>query len=326
VIRPVLFLAASIALVACTVVPYGSATGATTEPQRAEQVVVLVGTVGAMTLMAPGQRGSLRPLGGVGLPPDAAWLSGGGSTLLVTTLAGRTVLGMAIPGASGAGSLGGLAWSPAPGDLGASHRLRAFGSLEPEPAAGSATGIDARPVAFVEGDPGSGAAGRLVVGTLAGVEARQFDLRRAAESAPAWLPDGRIVVVVRDQADRPVAQLVDPGNGRLASVGPAALRSVAIGGATVATIGDDDALRSSTVVMWLRGEPGEPIALSGADEPVIQAQPSIAGDELALVVADQAGDAASIRILAEAGGWHEIARFELPPGANRAVVGWIVAP
>jgi hypothetical protein len=39
-----------------------------------------------------------------------------------------------------------------------------------------------------------------------------------------------------------------------------------------------------------------------------------------------AGDAASIRILAEAGGWLEIARFELPRGANRAVVGWIVAP
>jgi hypothetical protein len=49
-------------------------------------------------------------------------------------------------------------------------------------------------------------------------------------------------------------------------------------------------------------------------------------DELALVVADQAGDAASIRILTEAGGWHEIARFELPRRANRAVVGWIGAP
>ena len=218
-IRPILLLGAFVALLGCTVVPIGPSTSATTEPERAEQVVVLVGTVGAMTLVAPGQGGRLRRLDGVGLPPDAASLSGSGATLLVTTLAGRIVLGMAAPGTDRAGFLSGLAWSPALGDLGASRPLRAFGSLEPAPAAGGAAGTDARRVAFVEGDPGSGAAGRLVVETLAGVEVQQFDLRRAAEGAPAWLPDGRVVVVVRDQADRPVAQLVDPASGRLASVG-----------------------------------------------------------------------------------------------------------
>jgi hypothetical protein len=44
------------------------------------------------------------------------------------------------------------------------------------------------------------------------------------------------------------------------------------------------------------------------------------------VVADQAGDAASIRILSGSGGWHEIARFDIPTGANRAVVTWLAVP
>jgi hypothetical protein len=43
------------------------------------------------------------------------------------------------------------------------------------------------------------------------------------------------------------------------------------------------------------------------------------------IVADVDGDAGSIRILAAAGGWHEIARFGLPSGANRAVVSWLAA-
>jgi hypothetical protein len=52
------------------------------------------------------------------------------------------------------------------------------------------------------------------------------------------------------------------------------------------------------------------------------AQPSPDGVELAVVLADANGDAASIRILAIDGAWHEIARLELPRGANRAVVSW----
>jgi hypothetical protein len=65
---------------------------------------------------------------------------------------------------------------------------------------------------------------------------------------------------------------------------------------------------------------------TGPDEPVLQAQPSLAGDQLALVVANPAGDAASIRILSGSGGWHEIARFDVPNGANRAVVSWLAVP
>jgi hypothetical protein len=323
VIRPVLLLA-NIVLIGCTVVPTLPPTGATTAPERADRVVALVGSVGAMSLVTPGPGASLRPLDDAGLPTDAAWLSSSGGMLLATTLVGRTVLGATAPGTGGAGSPGGIAWSPAPGDLGGNHQERAFGSLEPVPAAGGRPA--ARRVAFVEGDPGSGAPGLLIVETLTGTEVRPIELPRAAESAPAWLPDGRIVVVVRDQADWPVALIADPASGRVAAAGPATLRSVAIGGTTVATIGADGMVRIGTVTTWLGGQPGDPVLGIGADEPVLQAQPSVAGDELVLVVADPAGDAASIRILAGSGGWHEIARFELPPGANRAVVGWLAGP
>ena len=56
------------------------------------------------------------------------------------------------------------------------------------------------------------------------------------------------------------------------------------------------------------------------------AQPSPDGRELAVVLADANGDASSIRILAIDDAWHEIARFELPRGANRAVVNWLAVP
>lgn len=323
-IRPVLLLS-SVALIGCAVVPSVPSTGGTTAPERADRVVALVGRVGAMALLAPGP-GGLRPLDGAGLPPDAAWLSGGGALLLATTLDGRIMQGVAASGTGSAGAPGAFAWGPASGDLGGNQLERAFASLEPvtEPAAGGRPA--ARRIAFVEGDPGSGAAGRLIVETLAGTEVRPIGLPRAAESAPAWLPDGRLVIVVRDQTDRPLALLADPASGRVAWAGPGTLRSVAIGGTTLATIGADGIVRVGTVTTWLGGQPGEPVRGIGAAEPVLQAQPSVGGDELALVVADPAGDAASIRILAGTGGWHEIARFELPRGANRAVVGWLVGP
>jgi hypothetical protein len=178
----------------------------------------------------------------------------------------------------------------------------------------------------VEGDPGSGAPGRLVVETLAGAVVRWYGLARTAESAPAWLPHGRIVVVIRNQADAPAALILDPSTGQATLARSEPVLSVAIGGETVATVANDGAAKIGSVAGWLRGEPGDSIPGTGPDEPVLQAQPSVAGDELALVIADSAGEAASIRILAVAGGWHEIARFGLPRGANRAVVSWLMTP
>ena len=74
---------------------------------------------------------------------------------------------------------------------------------------------------------------------------------------------------------------------------------------------------------WLAGEtlPALPV-VDPAGRPTLMAQPSPDGRELAIVLADADGDAGSIRILAIGGAWHEIARFELPRGANRAVVSW----
>lgn len=277
-----------------------------------ERVVALVGSVGAMSLVARGSASGddLAPRSASGLPRDAAWLSSDGTTLLVTTLDGTALHG---PG-SGAG-----AWIRPPGDLAGSHPTRAFGSLEPLPAIGGAA-MQVQRIAFVEGDPGSGNPGSLVVGALSGTDVRRYALPRAVEAAPAWLPDGRIAFVARDDRDQPRARILDPATGTSGSAGDPPLRSVAVGGGLIATIGVDGIVRAGPITSWLDRLPLSAVGLGGPTETVLQAQPSPSGTELAIVVADEDGDAASIRILAAAGGWREIARFGLPSGANRAVV------
>ena len=288
----------------------GSPADSTSQPRRADQAIALVGTVGSMHLMSLAPDGSLRPLAASRLPGEAAWLSVDGSSLVVTTLSGGTYLGTS--GTSG--TSGGLDWRPAPGDLAGPHLQRAFGSLQ--------AGL----VALAEGDPSSGAPGQLVVASLAGAVIARHVLPRAAESAPAWLPDGRIVVVVRDTSDAPTTLIFNPADGRLVA-GPAGTGlSVGIGGRTVASLAQDGTVRVASVEDWLQGGPGELLPGPGPGQTVLQVQPSLAGDEVVLVIADAAGDAASIQVLAALGGWHEIARFKLPAGANRAIAGWLVAP
>lgn len=292
-----------------------SPAGPTTTPVRADRLIVLAGSVGAMRLMTAGS-GHVEPLGGSGLPLGAAWISSAGTTLAATSLEGGVVIGSSGPGA-GSGSPPMVAWSPARGDLAAAHPLRAFGVLDPSGAR----------IAILDGDPGSGASGRLLVETIDGVVTRRFDLPRAAETAPAWLPDGRIVVVVRDQLDRPRAFVADPASGMLAATGGRSIRSIGIGGESLAAIDDLGGVDAWPIDRWSLDQPGRPIQVGGlpVGGGILQAQPSTAGDELALIVADRAGDAVGIRVVAVADG-HEIARFGLPDGANRAVVGWLVAP
>jgi len=319
-------LGLSVVLAGCTAVPFvpttpvdasGPVASATAIPGRADQVVALVGTVGALRPVRLAPDGAMQALEDSGLPLDAAWLSGGGTSLVVTTLTGAIVLGNLTAN-------DGVSWGPAPGTLGDSHPTRAFGSLQPAP-----VGPGAGQLALVEGDPGSGGPGRLVVATLAGTLMTQHDLVSPTESAPAWLPDGRIVLVIRDQSDAPTAVIFDPRTGQqIRGPGHPANPSgtLAIDGQTLAELAPDGSARVGSVQDWLDGSPGELITGTGPDEPILQAQPSNAGDELALVVADAAGDAASIRILSGSGGWHEIARFEIPTGANRAVVSWLAVP
>ncbi len=310
-------------LAGCGAVPTGSSPSTSPETTGSavpgpERLVAIVGTVGAMFPVTPGSDGRLDRVAGTGLPPDAAWLSGDGSRLVATTLAGQALIGDSAS-----------QFQAAPGDLGSGHPARMFGSLGP------------RRVAFVEGDPGSGGPGHLVLATLDGAAVQSFALPTPAEGPPAWLPDGRIVVVVRDREDRPLTLLVDPATGRVATLATDVLRFVATGGDLVATIDADGATRVGPVDGWLHGAPLTrlrmtlpsalpltlPLGLPSApdDGAALMASPSPGGRELAVVVADAAGDAASIRILAAAGGWHEIARFELPSGANRAIVSWLAA-
>ncbi len=312
-IRVVLAVFGAVLVAGCLGRPPGSVAPSAGPSAGAERIVALAGSVGAMSLVASGRDSGvgLIPVRATGLPPDAAWLSGDGSAFLATALGGEALLSRG-PGLT--------AWVSAPGDLGGRHRSRAFGSLEPAPSAGVSGGPIGR-VAVVEGDPGSGGPGRLIVETPAGIVVRQFSLASTPESTPCWLPDGRIAVAVRDRRDQPTIELLDPASGRISPLGGEPVRSIAVDGGIVAMIDMDGAVRAGAVATWLAGSP-LPLALGGG-EVVLQAQPSPSGAELAVVVADAGGDAGSIRILGAPGGWHEIARFGLPSGANRAVVSWL---
>ena len=282
----------------------------TTAPST-EQLVVLAGTVGAMTVVTPNAAGQLAVQAGgsaTGLPASVVWLSSDGSQLLATTLDGRAALGS--PDSPGSP----IDWRAPPGDLSGPHPLRAFGSL----------GRNGQ-VAFVEGDPGAGTPGRLVVETLEGSAVRTVPLPTAPESPPTSLPDGRIAVIVRNDDDQPETLLVD-ADGRTQWLNGPPPRSIAIGGDIVATVDEVGALRVAPVSAWLAGSALPSVAAGDPGETAIQAQPSPSGTQLAVVVANVEGDADAIRILAATGGWHEIARFELPTGANRAVVGWLAVP
>ena len=295
-------------------------------PRSTEEVLALVGTVGAMRLAIPTASGVLRAVPDPELSLDTAWISCHGTTLLATGLDGGMDVGSIPPGAGPGASGVALAWTSALGDLGGRDPLRAFGSLQPATPGGPDAPATSRDVAFVEGDPGSGSAGRLVVETLTGAKVARIDLPTPAEAAPAWLADGRIAIVDRDRNDRPVAVLADPATGRASPVRAGTLRSIAIEGGVVASIDEAGRVGVGRVGDWLDGRALGGIAPVAPAQEVLQAVPSAAGDEIALVVADTAGDAASIRIDAAAGGWHEIARFGLPSGANRAVVCWLAAP
>jgi hypothetical protein len=317
VIRAALAYLGALAVISgCAAIPSASLPPSPAPSAGAERIIVLAGTVGATSLVASeaGSAGNLVPLRASGLPRDAAWLSGDGSTLLVTSLGGAVF--------QDHGS-GGDAWVPAVGDLGVAHPSRAFASLRPFVAAGASVAV-APEVATVEGDPGSGRPGRLVVETLAGIVLRTFTMRSPAESAPCWLPDGRIVLLDRDARDLPQAIVVDPATGRVGFPRGLPVRSLGVAGGLVASVGLDGAVRAGPITRWLAGD-SLPIVPGGIDEVALQAQPSPSGGELAVVVADENGDAAAIQILGLADGWHEIARFGLPRGANRAVVSWLAA-
>ncbi len=301
----------------CQGEPPGSVTPSGSGPAGADRIVAIAGTVGAMSLVAASPTGASRlvPIQTAGWPPDAAWLSGAGPDLVVTTLRGAT-FGSRGPDPT--------SWVAMSGDLGGGQPSRAFGSLEPV-APGAGAGGETGRIAVVEGDPGSGGPGRLIVETLAGLVLRRFNLPAVPESAPCWLPDGRIAVVLRDARDQPTTELLDPASGRTSTFGGPSVRSIALGAGTVATLGVDGTVRAGSLAGWLANEP-LPAAFGAGGGVALQAQPSPSGAELAVVVADPGGDAGSIRILAPAGGWHEIARFGLPRGANRAVVSWLAAP
>lgn len=317
---PVLVALGTTILAACAALPVasigpspGRSATRTASPVAAEALVVLAGQVAAMRLGTADPRAADRGVSFVdapGLPPTAAWLSTGGTTLAATTLAGATLV-----------STQGFSWQPAPGDLGRALPTRAFGSIDP--------GADK--IASSEGEPGSGQPGRLAVASLNGDPIAAIALVEAAESAPAWLPDGRVVVIVRDSSDRPRAMIADPATGTLTNWPGGVIRSIAIGGGTVATIDEAGLVRTEFVTDWLAGGSGSVVPATGPPasqspgDAVGQVQPSPDGQELAEVITNEEGDAEAIEVIATSGG-QVIAQLALPEGTNRAVVSWLAAP
>lgn len=123
----------------------------------------------------------------------------------------------------------------------------------------------------------------------------------------------------------------DPTTGWLTSGPGRPIRSVAIGGGTVAAIDETGVVRTEPVADWLAGrseivvQAMRPTASQVPGRETSQAQPSPDGDELAEVITNEDGDAEAIEVVALSDG-HEIARLAFPDGTNRAVVSWLAAP
>ena len=184
------------------------------------------GRSGAMALVAAGRRrGASRPVGGVGsYRPMRPGCRATARRFVVTTLDGRILVG----------GLTDLA--PAPGDLG---RAASVAGVR-DPRSGSAAAGTAAAARLRRRRPGFGrprAAHRGERSTAARLA--RSPLPRPAESAPAWLPDGRIAVVGRDRADRPETLLVDPRPGGSRRWMPPPLRSIGTAAGVVATIDVD---------------------------------------------------------------------------------------
>ncbi len=245
--------------------------------------------------------------------PDAAWISAApNGTLLVTLRDGRAFVGHELdPGA----------WRElGPTVLRGRPVAIAFGTLDPS----------GRQAAFLAAEPGR--AGSVLVIVIGLAASRDTVVATAGEiegAAPAWLPDGRLALPLRDRSDRPRLVILDPGSGRSAP-GPAPVRAVAV----------DPGERLAAVA----GPLGEGLALVAAGPFLAGASPSPAatihfasgraivpgslafdasGDRLAVAWTIDGSARPEIRVYGRAADWAEIGRVDLAASDELAVVGWL---
>ena len=325
--------------------------GATADP--ASDLVVLSGRIGAMALGRIGPDGRTVTMS----PPDAnaSWVSTGPSgELLVTTLDGRAFLG------TDAASDGSIAWRPLPvtrpGTEAAATGL-AFGTLSSDGTAAAFIAGSGQPVAEGSGGgpgrgPGGGSGGpagpSIVRVSLPAGGAAWLPLGgEPSGSPPTWL-GGELLVLRRTAGDRIVAARADetglvPWTGRVGSGSAAPLpdRTVALSGSADGTVLAvlHGGLDTVTVVhptaldgaVSPSGQPSadsesatlhlEPLADGSRVAGAIALSPT--GDRLAVVRVDAFGNAVTVEIRAADEGWARVGGWDLPIGADRAVVAWL---
>jgi hypothetical protein len=211
-----------------------------------------------------------------------------------------------------------------------------FGTLAP----------DGTQAAFIAASYGSNGPFRVVVVALPGPAALAVSVARPAEGAPpAWAGD-RLVVLTRERGDAPGVTLLDLLTGSTADgPGPAGGSSPPgtldrwtgrIAGLSLSADGATVAVASSAAgPIEIRPADGW-LAGSTTDADLVELDPDADGStsfawlaaspddrRLAVVRADEAGDAAAVEVYAADAGWKRSARFALPPGAVRAVVAWL---
>jgi hypothetical protein len=293
-------------------------------------LLVLAGPVGASTLELVNDSGATRALSTPN--PAVVWISAAGSgTVLATTLDGRAFLGRAMSG-------GALVWRQlVPTGLGADQLAGplSFGTLSP----------DGQRATFLAADFATARPFELLIVDTATGTAVSILIPFPAEGAPPQWAGDRLVVLTRERGDRPGAVIVDPASGAITG-GPGPIDGPRPSGTTGwierisgLSIASDDSrvavaadLSGPVEVFpagpWLAGQDA-PGALVSQDPEQDGSQAfawlalSPAGDRLAIVRTNLAGDPVSVTFNDSSADWRQVRRVPLPADANRAVVAWL---
>ena len=273
-------------------------------------LVVLVGRVGAMRLehLGDGIGGPIQVPG-----PDARWVSGDRARGLVLT---------------GGGQL--LSTGPFAVEAPAEWRrleIRASGGAAPRhPLAFATLSPDGRRIAAIAMDVDSGGDAQLVVIARDTGDAVVYDVHASSDGRPpVWLADDLVAIPVRDAADRTaITRLHLPG-------GEASTLAVRSGPFTASVDGSIVGLQTRgdqriVVGPWVDIEAGRSLEVVRTD---LDGNPLAAqllldarGDRLAVAWLDDAGDTRAIAVYGRRPGeWTTLRRWDLPAGANRAVLG-----
>ena len=276
-------------------------------------LVALVGRVGDMRLEHLGDGVDGTPA----VPdPDTRWVSGDRSRGLVLTvgLAGRLL------------STGPFA-AEAPTEWRRTEIRTMGGALPRHPPAFATLSPDGRRIAAVAADmDGGGSDTQLVVIDRDTGEAVIYDLHASIDGRPpAWLAEDIVAIVVRDATDRTaITRLRLPG-GEASTLAVQSGPFTASGDGSIVALqtrGDQQIVVGSRVDL----EAGRPLEVVRTD---LDGNPLAAqllldarGDRLAVAWLDDAGDTRSIAVYVRGpDGWTPLRRWDLPPGANRAVLG-----